>query len=135
MSTCSHLKNSSLCITSMYKNTGLSIYRFLMDIYVHHKLKYMIFRYFILVWLFLLFFIDFYLKKNLDGVGPVDNRPSTDKLHRFVQNFFFFNMWYVTHYMWHVTWDIWHMTHDTWHVTCDMLRGVNIFSKFQLPSS
>ena len=24
-------------------------------------------------------------KKLLDGVGPVDNRPSTDKLHNFVQ--------------------------------------------------
>ena len=23
---------------------------------------------------------------KLDGVGPVDNRPSTDKLHRFVKN-------------------------------------------------
>ena len=23
--------------------------------------------------------------KKLDGVGPVDNRPSTDKLHHFVQ--------------------------------------------------
>ena len=25
------------------------------------------------------------LGKKLDGVGPVDNRPSTDKLHHFVQ--------------------------------------------------
>ena len=24
------------------------------------------------------------LNKKLDGVGPVDNRPSTDKLHHFV---------------------------------------------------
>ena len=24
---------------------------------------------------------------KLDGVGPVDNRPSTDKLHHFVQKF------------------------------------------------
>ena len=24
-------------------------------------------------------------KKKLDGVGPVDNRPSTDKLHHFGQ--------------------------------------------------
>ena len=23
--------------------------------------------------------------KKLDGVGPVDNKPSTDKLHNFVQ--------------------------------------------------
>ena len=25
------------------------------------------------------------LLKKLDGVGPVDNRPSTDELHHFVQ--------------------------------------------------
>ena len=37
--------------------------------------------------------------------------------------------------MWHMTCDTWHVTRDTWHVTCDMLWGVNILSKFQLPSS
>ena len=37
--------------------------------------------------------------------------------------------------MWHVTRDTWHVTRDTWHVTCDMFGGVNILSKFQLPSS
>ena len=57
-------------------------------------------------------------KQKLDGVGPIDNRPSTDKLHHFVRNFFFFNV-----------------TRDTRHVTCDMFGGVNILSKFQLPSS
>ena len=31
--------------------------------------------------------------------------------------------------------DKWHMTRDMQHVTCDMLWGVNILSKFQLPSS
>ena len=31
--------------------------------------------------------------------------------------------------------DMWHMTCNTWHVTCDMLWGVNILSKLQLPSS
>ena len=31
--------------------------------------------------------------------------------------------------------DTWHVTRDTWHMTCDMLWGVNILSKFQLPSS
>ena len=36
---------------------------------------------------------------------------------------------------WHVTRDMWHVTRDMWHVTCDMLWGVNILSKFQLPSS
>ena len=25
------------------------------------------------------------IEDKLDGVGPVDNRPSTDKLHHFVQ--------------------------------------------------
>ena len=30
---------------------------------------------------------------------------------------------------------MWHMTRDTWHLTCDMFGGVNILSKFQLPSS
>ena len=25
------------------------------------------------------------IEKKLDGVGPVDNRPSTDKLHHFVR--------------------------------------------------
>ena len=50
--------------------------------------------------------------------GPVDNRPSTNKLHLFVpppkkrQ-----------------------VTQDMWHMTCDMLWGVNILSKFQLRSS
>ena len=41
---------------------------------------------------------------------------------------------------WHVTCDTWHVTRDTWHVTCATwnvthLGGVNILSKFQLPSS
>ena len=44
-------------------------------------------------------------------------------------------MWHMTCDTWHVTRDIWHMTCDTWHVTFDMLWGVNILSKFQLPSS
>ena len=37
--------------------------------------------------------------------------------------------------MWNMTWDSWHVLRDMWHVTCDMLLGVNIVSKFQLPSS
>ena len=41
--------------------------------------------------------------------------------------------------MWHVTRDIWHVAYDIWqcdmrHMTCDMLWGVNILSKFLLPS-
>ena len=64
--------------------------------------------------------------------------------------------WHVTCYMWHVTCDRWqvkhdmwhatcdmrqvihdmlHVTCDTWNMTCDMLWGVNILSKFHLPSS
>ena len=35
----------------------------------------------------------------------------------------------------YVTRDMWHVTRDTWHVTCDTFGGVNIISKFQLPSS
>ena len=62
---------------------------------------------------------------KLDGVGPIDNKPSTDKLHHFV--------WKKINDMWHVTCDMWHMTCDTWHMT--RLGGVNILSKFQLPSS
>ena len=61
---------------------------------------------------------------KLDGVGPVDNTPYTNKLDHFVQK-----------KMWHVTCDMWHLTCDTWHMTCDLLGGVNILSKFQLPSS
>ena len=52
---------------------------------------------------------------KLDGVGPVDNRPSTDKLHHFVQKK------KKKNYM--------------RHVTRDTFGGVNILSKFQLPSS
>ena len=48
-------------------------------------------------------------------------------------------MWLVTCYAWHMTsdtgLDTWHMTRDTWHLTSDNWRGVNILSKFQLPSS
>ena len=41
---------------------------------------------------------------KLDGVGPVDNRPSNNKLHKFVNFFFFLNL--------HVTCDMCHMTFD-----------------------
>ena len=36
---------------------------------------------------------------------------------------------------WHLPPDTWHLTPDTWHLTCDTWWGVNILSKFQLPSS
>ena len=49
---------------------------------------------------------------KLDGVGPVDNRPSNKKLHVCVkEKIIYYNMWNVTH-------DMGYMTCDTWH---DML--------------
>ena len=74
---------------------------------------------------------------QLDGVGPVDNRPSTNNLHHFVKKKkMTCDTWHVTRDKWHVTRDTWHITHDTWHVTCDTFGGgVNVLSKFQLPSS
>ena len=73
----------------------------------------------------------FKMSQKLDGLGPIDNRPSTNKLHQFVQKKKKKKKW---HDMWHVTCDMWHVT---WHVTHDMwyVWGVNILSKFQLPSS
>ena len=59
------------------------------------------------------------VKWKLDGVGPVDNRPSNDKLHHFVRKKKRKKLLHVTCDTWHVTHDMWHVTHDTWHVTCD----------------
>ena len=42
---------------------------------------------------------------QLDGVGPVDNRPSTKKKEEEKKD------------MCHVTQDLWHMTCDAWHMT------------------
>ena len=50
-------------------------------------------------------------ENKLDGVGPVDNIPSTDKLHHFVQKNKICDMW-------HVTCDMRHVTCDMWYVTC-----------------
>ena len=47
---------------------------------------------------------------KLDGIGPVDNRPSTNKLHHFVKK-----KWKKCD-IWHMTRDTWHMTRDMWHV-------------------
>ena len=52
-------------------------------------------------------------KTKLDGVGPVDNRPSTNKLHHFVQKN---KNIHVPHDTWHVTHDMWHVTRDNWRV-------------------
>ena len=55
--------------------------------------------------------------EKLDGVGPVDNEPSTHKLHHFVHFFCVLNdMWHVTSDTWLLTHDTWHVTRDTWHV-------------------
>jgi hypothetical protein len=59
---------------------------------------------------------------KLDGVGPVDNRPSTNKLHHFVHK--------KKCDMWHMTCDMWHVTRDMWHMTCDMLRGWTFSQNF-----
>ena len=55
---------------------------------------------------------------KLDGVVPVDNRPSTNKLHHFVLK----NK--------NETCDKWHVTCDTWHVTWDMLGGWTFSQNF-----
>ena len=57
---------------------------------------------------------------KLDGVGLIDNRPSTDKLQHFVnkpknerKKIYILH---VTCYMWHVTCNMRHVTCETWHV-------------------
>ena len=61
--------------------------------------------------------------EKLDGVGPDDNRPSTNQLYHFFQ---FFpqdtkknEMWHVTGDTWQVKCDTWHVTHDKWHILWD----------------
>ena len=61
---------------------------------------------------------------KLDGVGPVDNRPSTDKLQHFVKKK------KKKSGIWHMTCDARHVTCDTWHVTCDMLWGWTFSQNF-----
>ena len=46
---------------------------------------------------------------QLDGVGPVDNRPSTNKLNHFVKK----EEQEQKCDMWHMTRNMWHVTHDT----------------------
>ena len=48
---------------------------------------------------------------KLDGVGTVDNGPSTYYLHHFVRQK------KVTLDTWHMPFDTWQMTHEIWHVT------------------
>ena len=55
------------------------------------------------------FIYDYFLvsySSKLDGVGPVDNRPSTTKLHHFVRK----KRKTI-------------VTYDTWHMTRDMFGG------------
>ena len=47
---------------------------------------------------------------KLDGEGPVNNRPSTNKLHQIVKKK------KKNCDMWHMTHDMWHVIRDTWHV-------------------
>ena len=50
---------------------------------------------------------DWIYYKQLDGVGLVDKRPSTDKLDQFVKKK------KKKKYRWHVTGDMWHVTQNT----------------------
>ena len=84
------------------------------------------FAFFILIFISLIAFRTIVACK-LDGVGPVDNIPSTKKLHHFVKK--------IKKIIWHVTPGSWHLAPDTWHVTCDTWWRVNILLKFQVPSS
>ena len=76
--------------------------------------------------------IPFPLK--LDGVGPVDNRPSPKKLQHFVKKKKC-DTWHLIPDTWHLTHDTWHMTPDTWHLTPDMwhLVGVEQLVKISAP--
>ena len=68
----------------------------------------------------------FVLLHKLDGVRPVDNRLSNNKLHHFVQRRRKNKkkMWHVTCDTWHVTCDTWHVTRDRWQVTRHMWHVV-----------
>ena len=46
---------------------------------------------------------------KLDGIGPVDNRPYSNKLHQFVWKNLQKYTWHMTHDMWKVTLDMWHV--------------------------
>ena len=63
--------------------------------------------------------------EKLDGVGPVDNRPSPTSLSTLLKKVYnkcdtrhvTCDTWQLTHYTWHMTYANWHMTCDTWHTT------------------
>ena len=60
------------------------------------------------------FFATFYSYQKQDGVGPNDNRPSTDLLHQFVWK----KKKKLTPDKWHLdlTCDTWYVTPDMWHM-------------------
>ena len=68
---------------------------------------------------------QFVIQSKLDGVGPVDNRPSP-YLRPFIKK---------KNYMWHLTRDTWHVTADMWHMTCDIwhMVGGEYFLKMSAP--
>ena len=82
--------------------------------------------------------------QKLDGYAPLttDSPPTSSTP---LSNFFYVKKKllkcqrnnFFTCDRWQVTRDTWQLTRDTWHVTLDMWHvwGVNILSKFQLPSS
>ena len=61
------------------------------------------------VWQKILLYSTTTNKQKLEGIGPVDNRASTNMSKK----------WHMTCDMWHVTWDRWQVTHETWHMTYD----------------
>ena len=65
---------------------------------------------------------------KLDRIGPVGNRPSTDKPHHFVQKKKEkkTDTWHLTPDTWHVTPYTWILTHGTWHMTSDMWHMVGV---------
>ena len=63
--------------------------------------------------------------KKLDKVGPLDNRPSTEKLHHFVKkNYMTCDMWHMTCVMWHTTYDMCQVKDRGWLTLCKNCRSL-----------
>ena len=60
---------------------------------------------------------------KLELAGPIQNGPSTKKLHHFERKR------KITCDTGHVTHDMWHVTCNTWHVTCNIWGGRWTFSQ------
>ena len=62
--------------------------------------------------------------REIDRVGPVDNRPGHQQAPPLCpkeeEKNVTCNVWYVTCYMWHMTCVMCHVTCETWHMTCNM---------------